>query len=685
MSFSKLKLPESITTGYQDPCRDFFIPLLENAKSFDVAVGYFTAGWLRDVAEGMAAFAINGGRSRWVISPQLQVDDANAIVEGSLDQLLLNERNKIEDNLLALIKDLKSEPRTLLCNLIKAKVLSFKYAVARTNSTGMLHAKMGIALDVDNQPCAFSGSYNLTAHAKSNWEHIDVFQGYGHSPENSRVDLITIRFNRLWFNEDPSFYVCQPSARLLKAMEVYTDSTADRFLNSVKGSSLPLKLRAYQNEAIKNWFQNNGKGMYVMATGSGKTITALATVYKLKEALVERKRQGLVVVFVLPLKHLLEQWVKEAELFGFETIKCYESSNAWKKLLSSALVELSASKQGCVMAMVTNATLSSDAFQRYLKSINSNFLIVADEAHNLGSKTYLDALPSNAHFRLGLTATPMRHNDEEGTEALMEYFDKPVINFTLEDAISNGFLCKYEYHPHVCELTYEEYDEYLELSHEISLESGKSEAGKRTALHNQLLRQRTELIAGVSNKLVILREQIKQQKSSLAGLKHTLVYCGAMRDGDDNRHIERVLRIVGVEAGLKVRKFTADESMEERREILDLFSKGELECITAIKCLDEGVDVPATRVAYILASTTNPREFIQRRGRVLRQYPGKDKAVIYDFIVTPPAGSFTEPQLVERELQRGYEYASLATNKTDCLALFEDLAQKYGVDINETQ
>ena len=685
MTFCKLNLPKSITTGYQDPCKDFFIPLLENATSFDVAVGYFTTGWLRDVAEGMAAFALNGGRSRWVISPQLQADDAKAIVKGSIDQLLLDERVKIEDNLLELIKVLKSEPRTLLCNLIKAKVLSFKYAIPRSNSSGMLHAKMGVAFDSENQPCAFSGSYNLTAHAKSNWEHIDIFQGYGSHPENSRVDLITIRFNKLWLNEDPSFYICQPSSRLLKAMEIYTDSKADKFLNASKGNNLPINLRTYQEEAIKSWFQNNGKGMYVMATGSGKTITALATVYKLKQALVERKCQGLVVVFVLPLKHLLEQWVKEAELFGFETIKCYESSIVWKKQLSSALLQLSASKQGCVMVMVTNATLASNAFQRYLKTINSNFLLVADEAHNLGSKTYLDALPNNAHFRLGLTATPMRHNDEEGTESLIEYFDKTVINFTLEDAINNGFLCKYEYHPYICELTYEEYDEYLELNHEIALESGKSDTGKRTALHNKLLRERTELIAGVSNKLVILRKKIEEQKNSAVGLNHTLVYCGSMRDGDDNRHIERALHIVGVEAGVKVRKFTADESMEERREILDLFSKGELECITAIKCLDEGVDVPATRVAYILASTTNPREFIQRRGRVLRQHPGKDIAVIYDFIVTPPTGSFTEPQLVERELKRAYEYASLAINKSDCIELFEDLAQKHGVNIDETQ
>jgi len=684
MTFNKINLPASITTGYQDPCEDFFIPLLKNATSFDVAVGYFTTGWLRDVAEGMAAFALNGGGSRWVISPQLTAEDANAIVEGSLEQLFLDERIKIEESLLQLIEGLKSEPRTLLCNLIKAKVLSFKYAVPRSGSSGMLHAKMGVAIDAKNQSYAFSGSYNLTAHAKSNWEHIDIFKGFGTNPEISRIDLISCRFNKLWLDEDPLFYVCQPSARLLKAIEVYTDSKVDRFLNAAKGNSLPIRLRDYQEKAIENWTQNNGKGMYVMATGSGKTITALATVYKLKEALVERKRQGLVVVFVLPLKHLLEQWVKEAELFGFETIKCYESSSVWKKQLSNALVQLSASKQGCVMAMVTNATLASDAFQRYLKTINSNFMLVADEAHNLGSTTYLNALPTNARFRLGLTATPIRHNDEEGTEALVEYFDKTVTNFTLADAIDNGFLCQYEYHPHVCELTYEEYDAYLDLSSEITLESGKSEAGKRTVLHNKLLRERAELIAGVSNKLVILRELIKIQKDSAMGLKHTLVYCGAMRDGDDNRHIERALKIVGMEAGVKVRKFTADESMEERREILSLFSKGELECITAIKCLDEGVDVPATKVAYILASTTNPREFIQRRGRVLRQYPGKDKAIIYDFIVTPPAGSFTEPQLVERELKRGYEYASLALNKSHCIALFEDLAQKHGVDIDET-
>ena len=320
-----------------------------------------------------------------------------------------------------------------------------------------------------------------------------------------------------------------------------------------------------------------------------------------------------------------------------------------------------------------------EPFQAELNKIEGHFLVVADEAHNLGSTTYLEALPENANYRLALSATPDRHNDKSGTEALYEYFGAPAIEFTLEEAIKEGFLCSYEYYPHLCLLSESEYEEYLDLSESIAAEAEKSKKkGERTKEHVRLLGKRTDLIAGVESKLDRLEELMTIQREN-GGVSHTLVYCGSRRGENSERHIERTVKLIG-KLGIKARKFTAEESLDERREILSLFAKGELEAIAAIKCLDEGVDVPATRVAYILASTTNPREYIQRRGRVLRRAEGKDVAIIHDFLVAPPPRKYREDDMVERELERASEFAYLALNKSECNDVLKKLAEDNGVE-----
>jgi superfamily II DNA or RNA helicase len=382
-------------------------------------------------------------------------------------------------------------------------------------------------------------------------------------------------------------------------------------------------------------------------------------------------------VIVVPLKHLLDQWHKEARGFDFNAIKCYENSDVWRAQLAKRLGQLHATYEGYVIAMVTNSTFIGDSFQQVMDDIEIPFLIVADEAHNLGSQANLDALPSNARYRLALSATPDRYNDRAGTEGLSDYFGGIIINYDLEDAIENKYLCPYDYHPHLCPMSELEYEQYLELTNELANERKKHPQVK-TKKHESLIGKRNDLITGVESKLEILEARLRKQEQD-GGVKHTLIYAGSHKGADELRHIERTVKVIGRGLNISIRKFTYRETAKERIDILKNFASGELQAIVAIKCLDEGVDIPATRVAYILASTKNPKEFIQRRGRVLRLSPGKEKAIIHDFLVAPPHKRYEDDDLLEKEISRAKVFAELALNKSECNATISKFSEQFGI------
>ena len=361
MTFANLELPISITTGHQDPIEELFVPVLKQSVTYDVAVGYFTSGWLRDAAEGFAEFALSGGVSRWVVSPQLGEEDAISIIEATDNYS--NVVDMRERQLFEVINALQTETRRELCALISANVLQFRIAVPRHNKSGMLHAKLGVATDDEGNKVAFSGSYNMTSAAKSNWEHIDVFKSWENG-ENKRVKILEQRFDELWENNDPCYEVFVPSRELTVLIKREADPQLLEYLAARKDEKcgLPVVLRKYQEEAIENWGKANGRGIYVMATGSGKTVTALATIRKLISIVVDKNNKPLVIVILLPLKHLLDQWYIEATEFSFEPIKCYESSVAWRSKLAERMGVLNVTGSGYVMAMVTYKNLRDGAF-----------------------------------------------------------------------------------------------------------------------------------------------------------------------------------------------------------------------------------------------------------------------------------------------------------------------------------
>jgi superfamily II DNA or RNA helicase len=359
--------------------------------------------------------------------------------------------------------------------------------------------------------------------------------------------------------------------------------------------------------------------------------------------------------------------------------------------LQASYQKLSCQVTPVVGVVVTNQTFLSSAFQVALKSSIATHFLIADEVHNLGAPRLKELLPQWIQLRLGLSATPERHYDEEGSLALREFFGPPVFEFGIDEAIRQKVLVPYQYHPILISLTEAEATEYLDLTDKIMRLFPRGDEEPLADALKILLIKRARLLAGASNKLLALEKILRTRKDPL---EKAIIYCG---DGqvecpineEADRQITVVTRLLGEKMGLRVRRFTCDESADERDNIIDALRRRDLNAVVAIRCLDEGIDIPDVQTGFLLASSTNPRQFIQRRGRLLRRSDetGKRRAVIYDFIVEPPdfGGHMSddafnlERRLFGRELARILEFCATAENGPAALHELEPLRRRYNL------
>ena len=544
------------------------------------------------------------------------------------------------------------------------------------------HEKIGVFLDKEENAVAFTGSPNETVGGlASNFESLEVYVSW--DDPHDRVTRKKADFMRLWSNLTPQLTVLEfPEAakRQLLRLRPSQPPTSEPSRHFVpRTSRLPntpdtppdIQLRPYQIDACEAWFQAKGRGVLAMATGSGKTITSLAaTVRLLKE------QERLFAVVACPFQHLVDQWFDIAEDFGFRPIRAYQSRNSWEAYLNSRILDYNLGNRSFVMLITTHATLSSDVMQASLARVTEPALLVADEMHHLGAEHSRLVLPPNFAYRMGLSATPDRWFDEEGTQSLRDYFGDTVFEFTLADAIAQGFLTEYYYYPHLVDLTADEIERYEELTRRLARLYNASPESKNSELREALLRQRADILNKAQNKLEKLDELLRGNRD----LHHALFYCAPGQ-------IDEVVPILGNNFGLRVSRFTAEESTEERGRLLEDFADRRLQGLVAMRCLDEGVDVPSTQVAYILASTSNPREFIQRRGRILRKSPGKGHAVIHDLVALPSLDSSEtgssdssfamERGILRRELSRFREFADSSVNGFQATEVIWEYAKYY--------
>lgn len=706
MALSDLHIAKEYRNLKCDVINDFYVPILSNAVMYKRAVGFFNSAALYEMAIGLRHLVEKQGKMELIVSPRLTEEDIQSINLGYKTREEVIER--------ALLRDF-DEPKSktefrklnLLANLIAEGVLDIKVAFKiNANSAGIFHEKIGIVIDSEGNKVAFTGSMNETySGLLQNYESIDVFCSW-RDEDYDRVNIKENAFDNLWDNLDTAMEVIPFPKVAVERLNSYkvekTEPLCVEIQNEDDSQDVFFKipdnvdLYDYQREAIESWKNNNYCGIFDMATGAGKTFTALGAL----SALSKKLNNHIAVVIVAPYQHLVEQWVEDIIQFNVKPIVAYSyPGQKWRKQFSDAVTayNVGAIDNFCVIA--TNATFSLNDFQSILQKFKKNFAFVVDEAHNFGALKLSSLLPRKARYRLALSATIERFRDEEGTNKLRKYFGKTCISFSLKEAIQKGFLTSYYYHPIVVYLNADEYEQYQEITKTIIRNGGASQENiDKNPYIEMLLIKRARIISGCKEKVPKLVEVMKPYRAD----NYILVYCGAtkydndssdLKDDDEVRQIEEVNKRLYYELGMKVHKFTSEESKEERDEIKRMFASGtELQVITAIKCLDEGVNIPSIKKAFILASSTNPKEYIQRRGRVLRRAKGKEYAEIFDFITLPrplEEVQFCSEEelscdlsLVRKEFLRMIDFAETARNPFEIDKLKEDIQNAYNQNFN---
>ena len=726
MSFKDLNLKREYRSYRSDIINEFYIPVLNQSVLYRRAVGFFSSSALAEIMKGISGLYQNGGKIQLIASPKLSEEDIKAI---NLGYKLRKE--VIEENLISQLEEAKdyfeSERLNILAHLIANNRLDIKIAVLKShNQIGIYHEKLGLVYDNYGNEIAFTGSLNETANALLvNYESIDVFTSW---KDSERVNDKKMAFESIWNDNEEGLEVLEfPKVKeaILKKYKREKVNTKLEYeyiknlkekeeserifdvennkynIEQLNKPKIPsnVKLYDYQIEAIKNWKDNNYCGIYDMATGTGKTFTGIASAVELYKDLSGE----LAIIIVCPYTHLVEQWVDDLNVFNIEPIVAYSESTDknYKKKIRDSIFDYNLGVIDYFCLITTNATYRSDYVQTQLKKLKKSVLLIIDEAHNFGAMNLANKLLDNFKYRLALSATLDRHNDEYGTSLLYSYFGKKCIEYSLERAIKEKKLTPYYYYPIPVYLSEEELEKYKLLSRDIAKciikRNGSiklNDRGKRLSL------ERARVVAGAINKIGLLEEKIKKYQND----SHILVYCGATNVLDDDidyddismRQIDCITRLLGNKMGMKVAQFTARENNAERKIIQEDFKKGtDLQVLVAIKCLDEGVNIPKIKVAFILASTTNPKEYIQRRGRVLRLAEGKPYAEIYDFVTLPRQLDSVKNYLVEEinsdkslvknELKRIIEFKDISLNPSFSDKLIDEIMEAYDMNYSELE
>ncbi|MFC2073790.1 DEAD/DEAH box helicase family protein [Campylobacterota bacterium] len=676
-------LPFEITYNTSDNniAKDFNQVALANSTEYLRGVGYFTSGWLQKNAEGLAEFIQLGGKIKFITSPNIDKNDLAALQgnydQDTFDQYILKNLDEIEHNL-------QSNTRNLLGWLVHDGLLEFKFAIPTQElEGGEFHDKFGIFIDEEKNYIAFNGSQNDSIKANKNYESISVFKSWGDETSRTLAKDTLNRFNKLWAEKDSNLkiypvseIVHQKLYKLRTYERPYEKSTGSNKSNTNTG---PKKIvpRDYQKEAYEKWKENNFTGVLSMATGTGKTITAFNALINLLE-----QEKHLATVVVVPYQHLVTQWAEEAQDFGIDFIMCFESSDKWSKPLLEAVTRYKLQEQKKLFIITTTSTYVLPKFQDPISKLH-NLCLIVDEAHNFGAPNIRKKYLKNATFKLGLSATPERHMDEEGTNAIFEYLGNIIYELSLEKAIKMKMLTEYKYFPILVHLTQDEQEEYIVLSKQIAQLSSFND-GQHDDKIKILAMKRARIIAAAKNKLPALKDTLLKYK--LQHSFYNLYYCAAKTTGEDNNSIRMIDDVHDLveSLGQHVENFTAIDSAskEDRKELTLQLKKQIINGLVAIRCLDEGVDIPDVRRAFILASSSNPKEFIQRRGRVLRRAENKEFAEIYDFLVVPSGYCNDEEYKVnqkylEKELLRYREFAKPALNYPECEKELIEIMREY--------
>ena len=723
MNFSEINIKQEYRSPQDNIVQDFYIPVLDNAVSYKRSVGFFSSSALIEISKGICELAKKGGKIELVASPYLSAEDEEAIRKG-----YENREKIIED---ALLRGLKTEAKNffekerlnLLANLIESGVLNIKIAFTENGSSvGMYHEKLGLAEDSDGNKIAFSGSMNESEKAfTKNYETVDVFCSWKSEDEKARVIQKEKAFAAIWGNFDEKLKVMHFPAIDKAILEKYKRGTTDFGLDKkefpqdknieykishenkteipevlavaeanneksilknnlffdFKGKKSP---RPHQIKAIENFKSNSFQTLLAMATGTGKTLTSLFCANELSKEIELNS-----VLIIVPLKDLVDQWQKDIEKCFSGEIISIRSGLDWKERLSDLrlLKILKKDGQNKKLAIITTYDSFCGNDEKILESLEQDStLIIADEVHKFGAASYSKKLPEKIRYRIGLSATPKRPYDEKGTKAIFDYFcpSENPYEFSIKNAIEADMLCHYEYHPTIVPLTDFEMEDYENISEKVSRlsvivnNSSKTDKEDEERLE-QLLKERHRIIERAQNKksefLEIMKNEISKYKDK------TIVFCPDGKDENGKDFLEAYKSELWNELASKGKIVRMSEYVQgTKREIIESFTAGAIDILFAKQRLNEGIDIPAAKRAFFIASSTSEREFIQRRGRVLRKSPETNKtlAEIFDFIVVPPdRNSIYAQSILENEIKRAMDFAATADNYAE----IETILRKY--------
>ena len=704
-------LPEYHTVE-DNVIEDFYIPCLSNSLSYNRITGFFAGITFQMLAKGLSKLITNGGQMRMIISTRLSQQDEEAIRQG------YSERAIVEKNFLERFKDPTDEFEkgylSLLTYLISHCILDIRVvSIGSAITTAMEHEKIGIFFDEVGNMVAFSGSGNETPSGlKHNSEDFDVYCSWKGVDPYGRCFNKASYFNKLWNGKFPNAHTMTfpeavkekifqyqnylPKEELERLDQKYVENAKlKRVTTQVQKMPFlsPNKLRGYQNDAIKELRSNNYRGYFDMATGTGKTLTALGGLSDLINN-PDIKTKSFFVLIVVPYTHLATQWAEDCKKIGLDPLLAFGPSRKWHDafLEKTISVKLAQSRIECVI--ITTASLLHQFVLNAIREekLSKRTIFIADEAHNLGAGKIKTVLNIDFRYRLGLSATMDRHHDEAGTDKLYDFFEKCCIHYDLGRAITEGYLSHYRYYPILVNLDDDELDDYFKLSKEIAKRSVYEDPDEDEGL-KRLLLKRALLVAGCRMKIDVLREKIRPFRSSY----YNLIYCGAVSyldatDPTEDTQLKSVMTMLRTDLKMRIERFTALEDISTRETIKEHFKTKFINGIAAIKCLDEGVNIPCIQRAFILASSTNPKEYVQRRGRVLRLFDPVEKpyAEIYDFItLTRPLSELGkidqeytkfESSLAKRELARLEEFSKLSDNSADNYRIISDIRSAYHLD-----
>lgn len=719
-------------TGSENEPLQFYLDGLANSNEFSLLLGYFSSSAINLLSVGFATFISKGGNMKMVINHLLSAKDKEAVwrVEENPNEIRVFDLTDVV-SLGRVLDEYDTHFFECLAYLIAEKRIEIK-VIKPKNGKGIAHYKSGVFSD-GQDAVGYQASCNFTYYGLSeNIEQLEAFLSWENGRSNKLikkqlkliddyfaekdedVEYISVgdievvlkdRFGKKDINE----LLVQEEQLLKKKQSLISNPKLKKTISKLFSEIELIRRtprfpysegpREYQINAYNSWVANNYKGMFAMATGTGKTITSLNCL------LNEYKKTGIYrAIITVPTTALVEQWKKECAKFNFKNVITVSSKENWDKNLAffntaSKLIDTS------YIVIVTYASLPRPKFQSYFTQLPKDTILIADETHNLGSQGLLRLLP-NIHLekRIGLSATPNRKFDELGNQAIQEFFnDEPpyIVSYSMEEALNIGWLCKYTYQPHIVKLTDQEMEKYKELSLQL-LRMGlfDKETGnfRSTPEIEKKLLERKRIIHKAANKLEAFKAILRSEFDIRKNLKYTLIYVPegvessfdetdfSVETEDENRLINEYTKAVSqTDDSVMVKQFTANST--NREEILKNFEESNIHVLTSMKCLDEGVDVPRSELAIFCASTGNPRQFIQRRGRVLRLHKDKIHATIHDLVVVPEISDEStfemEKGLVKKELERVVDFANLAMNKTDTYETLKSILDYYNLNLND--